>query len=328
MRLVTCVHEGRTVLGSWVADDAWMVDLFRAAQLRGERNLAPFASMISLIEAGEGAWDIARRLTEEAPDEALVESRHCKLLSPLPMPTQIRDFLCFEGHLIGAFKGAAKLAAKLSGAGETEITNIDRKQEWTVPDIWYEQPSYYIAGRTEIAGHEDKIPRPEYCRYFDYELEFAAIIGKRGRNISRHEASEHIFGYTIYNDWSARDEQMKAMRGMLGPGKGKDFDQGTTLGPCIVTVDEIGDPYALDMSAFVNGEQWSSGTSKDMHYKFEDCIAYVSRSQTLFPGEIIGSGTVASGCGLEQSRFLSDGDIVELTVSRIGSLRNQVTESR
>lgn len=324
MRLVTCVLEGRTILGSWVAGDIWVVDLLRAARLGGERDIAPFASMISLIEAGEAAWDAARRLTEKAPDEALVDSRRCKLLSPLPMPTQIRDFLCFEGHLVGAFKGAARLAAELSGADEPEVDNIDRQQEWAVPDIWYEQPSYYIAGRTEIAGHEDDIVRPEYCRYFDYELEFAAVIGKRGRNISHDQASGHIFGYTIYNDWSARDEQMKAMRGMLGPGKGKDFDQGITLGPCIVTADEIGDPYALDMCAFVNGEQWSSGNSRDMHYKFEDCIAHVSRSQTLFPGEIIGSGTVASGCGLEQSRFLNDGDIVELTVSRIGSLRNRV----
>ena len=284
--------------------------------------------MIALIEAGQPAWDVARRMTEKPPEEALIESRRCKLLAPLPMPTQVRDFLCFEGHLIGAFKGAARLAAMLAGAGEEDIRNIERQQKWDIPDIWYQQPSYYIAGRTEIAGHEDKILRPDYCRYFDYELEFAAVIGMRGRNISRQDAAEHIFGYTIYNDWSARDEQLQAMRSMLGPGKGKDFDQGIALGPCIVTADELDDPYTLDMRATVNGEQWSSGSTSDMYYKFEDCIAHASRSQTIFPGEIFGSGTVTGGCGLENSRFLQDGDSVELTVSGIGTLRNEVVGSR
>lgn len=280
--------------------------------------------MIALIEAGEKAWDAARSLTANPPVEAVLDSIQCKLLSPLPMPTQVRDFLCFEGHLIGAFRGVAKLAAKLAGAGEDELKEIDTREEWAIPEIWYEQPLYYIAGRTEIAGHDDIIQRPSYCRYFDYELEFAAVIGKPGRDISSQEARGHIFGYTIYNDWSARDEQIKAMRGMLGPGKGKDFGQGITLGPCIVTADEIDDAYALHMRATVNGELWSQGSSSDMHYRFEDCIASASRSQTLFAGEIFGSGTVATGCGLELSRFLEDGDIVELMVSGIGTLRNRV----
>jgi 2-keto-4-pentenoate hydratase/2-oxohepta-3-ene-1,7-dioic acid hydratase in catechol pathway len=324
MRLVTCVHEGRTLLGSWIEGDSKTVDLRRAAQLGGGSDPTAFTSMMALIEAGEQGWDSARDLTANPPAEALLDSTQCKLLSPLPMPAQVRDFLCFEGHLIGAFRGVAKLAAKLAGASEAELEQLDARKEWAIPDIWYEQPLYYIAGRTEIAGHDDIIQRPSYCSYFDYELEFAAVIGKPGRDISRDDAREHIFGYTIYNDWSARDEQIKAMRGMLGPGKGKDFGQGITLGPCIVTADEIGDPYALNMRATVNGEQWSSGSSGDMHYRFEDCIASASRSQTLFPGEIIGSGTVATGCGLEHSRFLEDGDVVELTVSGIGTLRNRV----
>lgn len=325
MRLVTCVHDKCQILGSWTDGDTKTVDLHRAAQLAGEGDLAPFASMLALIEGGADAWARARRLTANPPDGAIIDNAQCRLLSPLPMPTQVRDFLCFEGHLIAAFQGTAKLAAKLSGATDEQVDEVVRNSEWVVPNIWYQQPIYYIAGRTQIAAHDDEVQRPHYCNYFDFELEFAAVIGKEGTNISRDDARDHIFGYTIYNDWSARDEQIKAMRGMLGPGKGKDFGQGITLGPCIVTADEIRDPYALDMRAFVNGEQWTAGNSRDMHYKFEDCIANVSRSQTLFAGEIIGSGTVPGGCGLEHGRFLKDGDIVELDVSGIGRLRNRVT---
>lgn len=324
MRLVTCLHDGRTILGTWTEGDTKTVDLQRAAQLGGEGDLTAFASMFALIEAGEEMWDKARWHTRNAPDEAVVESAGCRLLSPLPMPTQIRDFLCFEGHLVGAFKGAAKLAAMLSGATDAQAAEAVERGDFQVPQIWYDQPIYYVAGRTEIAAHDDAIRRPRYCSYFDYELEFAAIIGKQGKDIPREKAGQHIFGYTIYNDWSARDEQVKTMRSMLGPGKGKDFAQGVTLGPCIVTADEIGDPYALDMRAFVNGEQWSGGNSRDMYYRFEDCIADVSRAQTIFPGEVIGSGTVPGGCGLEHSRFLQDGDVVELEVAGIGLLRNQV----
>lgn len=328
MRLISCVYDNRPVLGSWIEGDTKTVDLHRAAQLVGDTELTPFTSMLALIEAGEVAWAHARRLTASPPEGAILDSAECRLLPPLPMPTQIRDFLCFEGHLIAAFQGAARLAARLSGASEAQMEDVVRRGEWAVPDIWYDQPVYYLAGRTEIAAHGDDIGIPDYCGYFDFELEFAAIIAKAGRNLSRENARDHIFGYTIYNDWSARDEQVKAMRGMLGPGKGKDFGQGITLGPCIVTADEIGDAYALDMKAFVNGEQWAAGNSRDMHYKFEDCIANVTRSQTLFPGEIIGSGTVPGGCGLEHGRFLKDGDIVELDVAGIGRLRNKVVAER
>jgi 2-keto-4-pentenoate hydratase/2-oxohepta-3-ene-1,7-dioic acid hydratase in catechol pathway len=113
------------------------------------------------------------------------------------------------------------------------------------------------------------------------------------------------------------------MGGQLGPAKGKDFDTGNVFGPWIVTPEELGDPYALEMVARVNGEEWSRGNSAGMHHRFEDMIAFVSRSETLHPGEILGSGTVGSGCGLEQGRFLADGDVVELEVEGIGVLRNR-----
>jgi 2-keto-4-pentenoate hydratase/2-oxohepta-3-ene-1,7-dioic acid hydratase in catechol pathway len=123
---------------------------------------------------------------------------------------------------------------------------------------------------------------------------------------------------------SARDAQATEMEGQLGPAKGKDFDTGNVLGPWLVTADEIGDPYDLTMVARVNGEEWSRGHSGTMHHRFEDIIAFVSRSETLHPGEILGSGTVGGGCGLELGRFLDPGDVVELEVERIGVLRNRI----
>ncbi|MBB5684895.1 fumarylacetoacetate hydrolase family protein [Sphingobium boeckii] len=327
MRLITYARHDRQFLGAWINQDAQIVDLHHAATLRKLAELQPFKSMLDLIEAGDLAWDEARALIADAPSEALLHSRDITLLPPLPRPVQMRDFLCFEGHLIGAFKGIAKLAAQLSENPEQRMREIETRNDWPIPEIWYRQPIYYTANRLAIAAPEEDIVRPHYSRFFDFELEFAAVIGKGGRNIAREEARSHIFGYTIYNDWSARDEQTQVMQGMLGPGKAKDFDQGVTLGPCIVTADELPDPYDAIMKARVNGEQWSLGNSGDMYHKFEDCIADVTRSQTLFAGEVIGSGTVATGCGLEHMRFLADGDVVELEVSGIGVLRNRVVGS-
>ena len=149
------------------------------------------------------------------------------------------------------------------------------------------------------------------------------MIGTGGVDISAEKAREHIFGFTIFNDVSARDYQTREMQGMLGPCKGKDFDTGNVLGPCIATADEI-DPYDLTMTARVNGEEWSRGNSGTIHHRFEDCIAHVSQSETLHPGEILGSGTVGNGCGLELKRFLSPGDVVELEIEGIGVLRNRI----
>jgi 2-keto-4-pentenoate hydratase/2-oxohepta-3-ene-1,7-dioic acid hydratase in catechol pathway len=177
-----------------------------------------------------------------------------------------------------------------------------------------------------VTGPETDVPWPAYCNALDFELEFGCYIGKRGRDITRESARAHIAGYTIFNDFSARDEQTREMPGQLGPGKGKDFDNGNAMGPCLVTADEIGDPYRLDMAVRVNGEEWGRGNSRDMHWKFEDCIAHVARSETLHPGEFFGSGTVGNGCGLEHMRFLKDGDVVELEVEKIGILRNRVVK--
>jgi 2-keto-4-pentenoate hydratase/2-oxohepta-3-ene-1,7-dioic acid hydratase in catechol pathway len=158
----------------------------------------------------------------------------------------------------------------------------------------------------------------------DFELELACVIGRKGVDISRDQALSHIFGFTIFNDFSARDVQMVERPLGMGPMKGKDFDTGNVLGPWIVTTDEIGDPQSLEMSVRVNGERWGGGNSRDMHHSFADILAFVSQSETLHPGEVIASGTVPTGCGLELNRFLAPGDVVELEVANIGVLRNRI----
>lgn len=224
-----------------------------------------------------------------------------KLLAPLPNPNSIRDTLSFEGHMI----------------------NFERRTGKKTPKLWWEQPIYYKGNRRSVVGPEHVIPWPAYTKKLDYELEFAVVIGKEGRDISREKASEYIAGYTIFNDASARDIIPKEVSMNLGPAKGKDFDCGNVFGPWLVTPDEL-DAHNLDMEARINGEVWSKSNSSDMYHKFEDIIAYISQAETLYPGDIIGSGTVENGCGDEMDRWIKPGDVVELEVQGIGILRNTI----
>jgi 2-keto-4-pentenoate hydratase/2-oxohepta-3-ene-1,7-dioic acid hydratase in catechol pathway len=285
-----------------------LLDLGSAHErLRGGEHAA-LGSMVALIEGGDSALDLARELVAAAPEEAMVDRSAVALLAPIPVPPQIRDFLAFEQHLTGAFAMAEQLTGR----------HID------IPKVWYQQPIYYKANRFSVVGPDADVRWPAYSQLLDYELELACVVGRPGVDITREEAAGHIFGYTIFNDVSARDTQATEMEGQLGPAKGKDFDTGNVLGPWLVTADEIGDPYDLTMVARVNGEEWSRGHSGTMHHRFEDIIAFLSRSETLHPGEILGSGTVGGGCGLELGRFLNPGDVVELEVERIGVLRNRI----
>lgn len=158
----------------------------------------------------------------------------------------------------------------------------------------------------------------------DYELELACIIGKTGKEIAKDKAMEHVFGFTIFNDFSARDAQMAEMAAQLGPAKGKDFDTGNVLGPWIVTLDEIGDRDALAMDARINGERLGGGNSGQMHHKWPAILAHISQSETIYAGEVIASGTVGTGCGLELGRKLAPGDVIELEIEKIGVLRNRI----
>ncbi len=236
----------------------------------------------------------------------------------------MRDFLCFEKHLVQAFEQARIVRSRLFPDPQAAMDDMERRGILAVPQTWYERPIFYHPNRMNVVGLDENVTWPDYSNLMDFELEFGAYIGKGGRDIAKADAPAHIFGYTIFNDFSARDEQTRDMPGQLGPGKGKDFDGSNVMGPCLVTADELADPYDLAMVVRVNGEEWGRGHSSEMKWTFADCIAHVSRSETIYPGEFFGSGTVGNGCGLEHMRFLSPGDVVELEVEKIGVLRNRV----
>ncbi len=218
-----------------------------------------------------------------------------KLLAPVQRPPSIRDFYAFEEHV--------RRARSLRG------------QE--VPAEWYEQPVFYFSNPSAVYGPDEEVPYPEGTEELDYELEVAAVIGAEGQ----------IGGFTVMNDWSARDLQRAEMRVGLGPAKGKDF--ATSLGPVVVTPDELGD-LRLEMVARVNGEERSRGNLGDMYHSWDAIVERAGRNTRLFPGDVLGSGTVGGGCILEHDdgRWLQPGDVVELEVEGIGVLRNSVASRR
>ena len=308
MKLVTFDAGAGPRLGAVIDRDRRVVDLAAAADASHGRPDPALAGMLALIDAGPAGRAAAEALVADPPTEAVADLAAVRLLAPLPEPRQLRDFLCFEEHLRNSFEQAGKRTGRT----------------FEIPAVWYEQPIYYKGNRFSVVGPDADVVWPRYAEVLDYELELACIIGTGGVDIPRADALDHVFGWTIFNDVSARDAQLKEMAGQLGPAKGKDFDTGNVLGPWIVTADELGDPHSLTMVARVNGEEWSRGTSAAMHHSFADVIAFVSQSETLHPGEVLGSGTVGTGCGLEQGRALSPGDVVELEIERIGVLRNRI----
>jgi len=331
MRLVTFARRrgAKPRAGALIASDTRILDL-QAAHRALHRMGSPYlASVLALIEGGEPALALARELVDAAAalEEVQVPRERVRLLAPVPEPPQMRDFLCFEKHLVQAFQAARRVRAQASPDPEAALRDMEARGILAVPRTWYERPIYYHPNRLTVCGTEAAVPWPCYSGALDFELEFGCYIGRPGKDIPRAAAREHIFGYTIFNDFSARDEQTLEMPGQLGPGKGKDFDNSNAMGPCLVTADELRDPYSLTMIARVNGVEWGRGSSADMHWKFEDCIAHVSRSETLHPGEFFASGTVGNGCGLEQMRFLKPRDVVELEVEGIGILRNRVVKA-
>jgi 2-keto-4-pentenoate hydratase/2-oxohepta-3-ene-1,7-dioic acid hydratase in catechol pathway len=223
-----------------------------------------------------------------------------RLLAPL-RPRSLRDFLAFEGHLKNAY---ARLGRD-------------------IPAEWYEVPAYYKGMPDTVIGPDAEVPWPAWTDKLDHELELAAVIGAGGRDIAVDDAPAAIFGYTIWNDLSARDVQARELPVGMGPGKAKDWDGSNVLGPCIATPDEL-DLTGARMQVRVNGEVWGEDTPASMHHSFADMIAYVSRGQTLHAGEVLGSGTAAGGSGLELDRWLQAGDVVELEIDGIGVLRNRI----
>jgi 2-keto-4-pentenoate hydratase/2-oxohepta-3-ene-1,7-dioic acid hydratase in catechol pathway len=285
----------------------------RIADLTASAADPAFRDMLSLIEAGAAALDRARAAA--AAPKVTHAMADIRLLAPLPRPPRMRDFLCFELHV-----RQSRANRYLFGQGTERVDPAKIE----IAKVWYERPVYYKGNPFSVVGHDAEVRWPAYSSIIDYELEIGLVIGRGGRNVAAADALGHVFGYTVFNDFSARDEQYREMQGQLGPAKGKDFDTGNALGPWITTSDEIGDPQNLEMIARVNGETWSHGNSRDMHHRFRDIIAYASLEETLVPGEILGSGTVGGGCGNELGRFMKDGDVIELEVGGIGVLRNRI----
>lgn len=310
MKLATFVHEGEKRVGVVDVGTRLVLDVQRAHVRQFGRPSADLTDMMTLIESGDPGLSTITGLSESAHTDDHVNLDDVQLVAPLPRPKQIRDFLLFEKHIVN---------------GLVEKSRILGKEARVAPE-WYELPTYYRGNPSTVIGHETEIHRPVYTELLDFELELGCIIGRPGRDIAVTDAPNHIFGYTIFNDVSARDMQFRVAPVGMGPGKGKDFDTSNVLGPWIVTADEIGDPYNLTMTARVNGEVWGSGTSGDMQFNWSEVIAFISQSETLEAGELLGSGTVGTGCGLEQGRYLENGDVVELEIERIGTLRNRIAK--
>ncbi len=299
---------------------AWSLD--RASGTRVGVQLAdgaiclmpPGRRLVDLVGDGPEALAEVGRETVAHPS-SVVDSAQVRVLPPVPAPPSVRDFMTFEQHVAGAVK-------------------TRDPQAHVVPE-WYDIPAFYFSNPASLVGAHDPVPMPPGSFQLDLELEVGAIIGRAGTNISLREAPGHIAGYTVLNDWSARDLQRHEMRVGLGPAKGK--DTATTLGPALVTPDELA-PYALGasfdlgMHATINGVRLGGDRLPHMHWSFAQLIVYASRGTWLRPGDVLGSGTCGGGClaelwghhGFGARPSLQVGDVVRLDVDVLGAVENRV----
>lgn len=324
MRLVTFDQAGRQRSGAFIEGDRRIVDLAAAFEARYGQVSPELANIQALIEGGDDALDKAAETVAHATGDAVLARDSVVLKAPLQPPPGMRDCSCFELHQRQSYAAARRMRAEARGQVWDEAKDQPSDAELKILALFDRQPLYYKANRFSVIGSGETVIWPAYSRLMDFELEFGCYLKKAARDVPADRARDYIFGYSIYNDFSARDAQALEMGGQLGPAKGKDFDTGNVLGPCIVTADEMTDPYKLTMVARVNGEEWGRGSSSTMRWTFEDLIAFISRSETLYPGEFLGSGTVGNGCGLESLRFLKPGDVVELEIDGLGRLTNRI----
>jgi 2-keto-4-pentenoate hydratase/2-oxohepta-3-ene-1,7-dioic acid hydratase in catechol pathway len=282
----------------------------------GNAGLHPLpegTTVLDLVRAGLPAALAAGEQALAGPAQPLDGVR---LLPPLEAPT-VRDFVAFEEHVEGVRKAVDGVAG--------------------VPDEWYQAPTFYFTNPYALIGAHDDVPVPPGSQRFDFELEVAVVVGREGASLTPEQARDAVFGYTVLNDWSARDLQAREMKVSLGPAKGK--DSATTLGPWLVTADEL-EPYrddegflTLDMRVSVNGTEVGQDLLSNMGWPFEELIAYASRGTVVRPGDVLGSGTCGNGGCLAElwgtrgdaaPPPLRPGDVVEMTVEGLGTLRNRV----
>lgn len=259
--------------------------------------------MLGLLELGREAM----ATLDANPGGEAIPLPETRLLAPLPRPVSVRDFMAFEKH----------------------VRNSRRRRGLDVPAAWYELPVFYFSNPTAIRGPEDPVWAPPSSLQLDFEFEVAVVIGVRGADITAERAFEHVAGLTILNDWSARDLQMAEMPVLLGPAKGKDF--ATSMGPFLLTFDELadrvdGEQINLQMTARLNGQEWTRGNLAELYHSIPRMIAHASRGVELVPGEVLGTGTLGGGCLLENPErgYLQPGDVVELEVERLGVLQTEI----
>ncbi len=302
MKLVTFqTLDARPQMGVLTDDGRVQAVTFKRADGQTLTDLSDF------VMGGHG--ERFRELTPTADPPYALEA--VRLLSPLLRINSLRDFYAFEQHV--------------------KTANENRGRD--MPPAWYEIPVFYFSNHTALFGMNDEIEIPKGCQALDYELEIACVIGKSGRDIAPEDAESHIFGLMIFNDWSARDLQRHEVSVGLGPAKAKDF--ASSFGPYLVTLDELRDRHAgrdgvfdLEMIVRVNGEERGRGNFKDIFWSYGQMIARASANVTLHAGDVIGSGTVGTGCLLEttanQGAWLKAGDVVEMEIERLGVLKNRV----
>ncbi len=281
---------------------------------------------LALLRLGPAGMDAARAALALAatarPEDLRAEAglAHAlgatRLRSPVPDPPSVRDFYAFEQHVKAARA---------------------RRNVGMIPE-WYEIPVFYFSNASAVYGADESIPYPRLSHELDFELEVAAVIGQAGQDIRADDAPGYIAGYMVMNDWSARDLQRKEMLMNLGPAKGKDF--ATSLGPWLVTPDELADRrigagkeerYDLAITGAINGDELTHANVKDLYFSFPQMIERAAQHVRLRPGDIIGSGTCGTGCilelGTERHRWLQPGDVCEMSIERLGTLRSRIAES-
>lgn len=285
-----------------------------AADPRRAHNSVLFRQAVTTLDAhlanGLRVEALADLLAAE-PDEPL-SAADLDFGPPILRPPSLRDFYAFEQHVATAWK----------------------RRDQPIPDAWYRLPVFYFSNTSEIRGPGEPIWAPPGSEELDYELEVAALVDTPARDLEPARAEEAIGGFMIFNDWSARDLQRAETPVRLGPAKGKDF--ASSIGPWLVTPDELADRrsgkgYDLAMSASVNGQELSRGSWATSHYSFGEMIARASADVRLRPGDLIGSGTVGTGCLLEirdekLKRYLQPGDTVTLAIERLGELSAPIVE--
>lgn len=301
MRFATIRDDkGQDRVGRWIGDKIHIL-----------RHVTALVDLLGddgerLQRAGEAA---------ERDPLAVIDAASAQLRPPIPQPPTIRDFYAFEQHV--------KAGRKSRG--------LEMVKEW------YEIPVFYFTNPSALAGHGEAVEIPPGCQKLDFELEVAAVVGRRGANLTVAEAGRHIVGYTLLNDWSARDLQRKEMLVGLGPAKGKDFR--SSLGPCLVTADEL-EPlrkakgFDITLTATVNGREYSRDNFANIHWSFEEMLSFAARGTVVNAGDVLGSGTCGTGCiselsltyGEDKFAWLKAGDVVEFKADVLGTLANRIVE--